>query len=73
MDTTRVSGETPPELSVNVSRLVYPSRQVFWRPRAVILAPETDAAQAAAAVPLIHFPRNAPLLLSAQEMLSLPR
>lgn len=57
-------------LSLMVSRLVYPSPDVFWRPGAVILVSDRDPLNALAGVALVHFPNNAPVLLTDPGSLS---
>lgn len=69
-DVTWVRAQDGSNLSVNVSRLVYPGRGVFWRPGAAVLAPEDDPLNVLAVTPLIHFPNNAPLLLTPSSHLT---
>lgn len=64
LNTLRIAGADGVELGIAVSRTVYPRRQVPWRPGAVILAPVESLEHAFAAAPLVHFPLNAPLLLT---------
>ena len=64
LDTTRIMAPNPIILGVQVSRLVYPTPMVSWRPNAVILAPLEPFQYALAATSLSHFPFNAPILLT---------
>lgn len=57
-------GNGPIELAVSISRFVFPTIHVKWRPNMVILAPVEDCASALAAAPLVHHPHNGPVLLT---------
>lgn len=61
-DTTRIYGEDPFTLAVQASRVGFPSRDVPWRPKAVILCPVHDYRYAFCAAALIHHPIGAPIL-----------
>lgn len=69
-DTTRVMGQNPAEFNTYVTRMIYPSADVEWRPNAVILVPLTTFHYALAASPIIHFPTNAPLLFTNPDFMS---
>jgi hypothetical protein len=68
-NTTRISGADPVSLGVNLSRLVYPSPRVSWRPNMAMIAPVDDCPTALAAASLIHHPHNGPLFLSPRDRL----
>lgn len=70
-DTVRLNALSTAEFASNLAELVWPSREVFWHPRAAVLLPLNIWQEAAAGVPLIHFPTNAVLLATRKE--SLPR
>lgn len=63
-DTTRVLGSNPIEFNVYVTKMIYPSPEVEWRPNAVILVPLTTYHYGLLASPIIHFPINAPLMFT---------
>lgn len=63
-DTTRVIGANPIEFNTNVTKTIYPSPEVEWRPNAVILVPLTTYHFGLLASPIIHFPINAPLMFT---------
>ena len=65
-DTTRIDDDHPIIFSVLVSRLIYPNAQVPWHANAVLLAPVEDFRVPLAANSLVHFPFNAPLLLTGK-------
>ncbi|MDF2519539.1 MAG: hypothetical protein K0R84_167 [Clostridia bacterium] len=63
-DTTRLFGNDIYQFNTYVTKFVYPDRSVEWRPNAVILAPSNTFQYALTAVPIMHFPINAPVLLT---------
>lgn len=69
VDTTRLNSSDPYTLAVMVSRLIYPDNSVPWRPKAVILASTAYFHAAMAASSLVHFPIDAPVLLTHPWML----
>lgn len=60
LNTTRVCGGTYFQTAVDISNIVYAEKF----PNAVVLANGESYLDAFAATPLIHFPRNAPILFS---------
>jgi hypothetical protein len=68
-NTTRISGADPVTLGVNLSRFVYPSPHVPWRPNMALIAPVDDCPTALAAASLLHQPHNGPLFLSPRDRL----
>lgn len=63
-DTTRVLGINPISFNTYVTKMIYPSPEVEWRPNAVILVPLTTYHYGLLASPIIHFPINAPLMFT---------
>lgn len=63
-DTTRVMGDNPIVFNTYVTKMVYPSPEVEWRPNAIILVPLTTYHFGLLASPIIHFPINAPLMFT---------
>lgn len=63
-DTTRVLGSNPIEFNTYVTKMIYPSPEVEWRPNAIILVPLTTYHYGLLASPIIHFPVNAPLMFT---------
>jgi hypothetical protein len=57
------------EFNIYVTRMIYPGRDVEWKPNAVILVPLTTYHFGLLASPIIHFPINAPLLFTYSEYL----
>ncbi|ASK61333.1 hypothetical protein CFK37_03670 [Virgibacillus phasianinus] len=69
VDTTRIYAEDPFVFSTKVSQLVYPSKNIFWRPPTVILVPADIFHFSYIGVPLIHHPIGASFLLTHKERL----
>ncbi|MEY8001777.1 hypothetical protein AB8U03_16565 [Clostridium sp. Mt-5] len=63
-NTTRVLGYNAIEFNTYVTKIIYPSPEVEWRPNAVILVPLTTYHFGLLASPIIHFPINAPLIFT---------
>jgi len=61
-NTTRVPGEDVFQVSASIAQIVYPATFADNKPNAVILVPQGDWRRALAAVNLIHFPIDAPIL-----------
>ncbi|SHJ92517.1 Putative cell wall binding repeat 2 [Clostridium cavendishii DSM 21758] len=68
-NTTRILGETPFKFNNYVTKLLYPTPKVGWRPNAVILVPLTSYHYGLLASPVIHFPINAPLIFTNKDYL----
>jgi len=68
-DTVRIHAPSTTQFAVNISKLVWPTRTVFWRPGAVVLLPLGRWRDAVAGVPLMHFPNNAALLATQTNVL----
>lgn len=64
VNTTRLLGDNPLTFNTYVTKMIYPSSKVKWRPNAVILVPLTSYHYGLLASPLIHFPINAPLIFT---------
>ncbi|MEQ8156072.1 MAG: cell wall-binding repeat-containing protein [Clostridiaceae bacterium] len=60
LNTTRVCGTGPIDLSIEVSKMVY----TFMKPKAVILVNKNEIFDAIAAAPLVHTPIDASLLIT---------
>lgn len=69
-DTTRLLGVSPIDFNIYVTRMIYPSSKVAWRPNAVILVPLTTYHYGLIASPIIHFPINAPIMFTNPYMLA---
>ncbi|MBU5313498.1 cell wall-binding repeat-containing protein [Tissierella carlieri] len=65
LNTVRICGCTPNENAIKVSNIVYADKP----PNAIILVAEEKWQDAFAATPLIHFPRNAPILYTPKTYL----
>ncbi len=63
-DATRVLGSNPIEFNTYVTKMIYPSPEVEWRPNAIIPVPLTTYHYGLLASPIIHFPINAPLMFT---------
>lgn len=70
VNTTRVLGDVPLTFNTYVTKVIYPSPKVKWRPNAIILVPLTSYHYGLLASPLIHFPINAPLIFTNANYLS---
>lgn len=64
VNTTRILGKDPIAFNHYVTKVIYPSPNVKWRPNAVILVPLTSYHYGLLASPIIHFPINAPLIFT---------
>lgn len=69
LNTTRILGRNIFQFNTYLTKLVYPSTNIDWRPNAVILAPNTSYHYGLAATPIIHFPINAPIIFTPQNIL----
>lgn len=70
VNTTRILGDIPRVFNNYVTKVIYPSSNVKWRPNAIILVPLTSYHYGLLASPLIHFPINAPLIFTDENYLS---
>jgi len=70
VNTTRILGDVPITFNNYVTKVIYPSPKVKWRPNAIILVPLTSYHYGLLASPLIHFPINAPLVFTNESCLS---
>ena len=70
VNTTRILGDIPLIFNNYVTKVIYPSSKVEWRPNAIILVPLTSYHYGLLASPLIHFPINAPLIFTNSNYLS---
>jgi len=70
VNTTRILGDIPLTFNNYVTKVIYPSSNVKWRPNAIILVPLTSYHYGLLASPLIHFPINAPLVFTNANFLS---
>ncbi len=70
VNTTRILGDTPLAFNNYVTKVIYPSSRVKWKPNAIILVPLTSYHYGLLASPLIHFPINAPLVFTNANYLS---
>ena len=70
VNTTRILGDTPLVFNNYVTKVIYPSLKVKWRPNAIILVPLTSYHYGLLASPLIHFPINAPIVFTNANYLS---
>ncbi|MGI5921742.1 MAG: cell wall-binding repeat-containing protein [Syntrophomonadaceae bacterium] len=68
-DTVRLHAPTTTQFGVNISNLVWPNREVPWRPGAVVLLPLGRWREAVSGLPLIHFPANAAPLPTKTDVL----
>jgi hypothetical protein len=64
VNTTRILGDTPLTFNNYVTKVIYPSSTVKWKPNAILLVPLTSYHYGLLASPLIHFPINAPLIFT---------
>lgn len=64
VNTTRILGNNAFTFNNYVTKVIYPSSKVKWRPNAIILVPLTSYHYGLLASPLIHFPINAPLIFT---------
>jgi hypothetical protein len=69
-NTTRLPYDDPEVLSIAVSRLIYPTSHVSWRANSIIMIHGEDYRTIVPSVSLIHFPFNAPILVSNTPILS---
>lgn len=70
VNTTRILGDFPLTFNNYVTKVIYPSPKVKWRPNAIILIPLISYHYGLLASPLIHFPINAPLIFTNPNYLS---
>jgi len=70
VNTTRILGDIPLAFNNYVTKVIYPSPKVKWRPNAIILVPLISYHYGLLAAPLIHFPINAPLVFTNENYLS---
>ncbi|MCB2292784.1 cell wall-binding repeat-containing protein [Clostridium algoriphilum] len=70
VNTTRILGDVPLTFNNYVTKVIYPSSKVKWRPNAIILVPFTSYHYGLLASPLIHFPINAPIVFTNANYLS---
>lgn len=69
LNTTRVIGKNLFHYNTYLTKLVYPGRDIDWRPNAVILVPDTTYHFGLLGSPLIHFPNNAPIMFTSPNMI----
>jgi len=70
LHTARIPASDPATMAIAVAQIVYPATFEDNKPNAVIVVPVEDWRAGLLAVPLIHFPINAPLLYSEKGSLS---
>ena len=70
VNTTRILGDTPLAFNNCVTKVIYPSTKVKWRPNAIILVPLVSYHYGLIASSLIHFPINAPIVFTNINVLS---
>jgi hypothetical protein len=70
VNTTRLPYDDPEILSIAISQLIYPDSQVPWKANSVILIHGGDYRTIVPSVSFIHFPFNAPILVSNAPALS---
>lgn len=63
-NTTRVNYEDMYYYNVAVTNIVYPNKDISWRPKAVILVPSDRWQYGLCASSIVHFPINAPILFT---------
>lgn len=68
-NTTRINHEDLYYYNVSVSNLVYPSKNISWRPNAVILVPSDKWQYGLCASSLVHFPINAPIFFTERNFM----
>ncbi|MDC3413866.1 cell wall-binding repeat-containing protein [Aquibacillus sp. 3ASR75-11] len=69
IDTTRVDAIDPHILTVYVSQIHFPSRDIPWRPSAVVLVPSETYHFGYIGSSIVHFPINASFLFTRQDTL----
>lgn len=69
VNTTRMNHEDMYSFNIAMTKLIYPSQNISWRPNAVILAPGDKWQYSLCASSVVHFPINAPIMFSERNYL----
>lgn len=64
VNTTRVNYDDMYYYNVAVTNIIYPSRNIDWRPHAVVLVPSDMWQYGTCASSIVHFPANAPVMFT---------
>lgn len=69
VNTTRINHDDIYYYNVSVSNMIYPSKNISWRPNAVILVPSDKWQLGACASSVVHFPFNAPIFFTERNFM----
>jgi putative cell wall-binding protein len=69
VNTTRMNHEDMYSFNIAMTKMIYPSQNIYWRPNAVILAPGDRWQYSLCASSVVHFPINAPIMFTERNYL----
>ncbi len=69
VNTTRMNHEDMYNFNIAMTKLIYPSQNINWRPNAVILVPGDKWQYSLCASSIVHFPINAPIIFTERNYL----
>lgn len=69
VNTTRMNHEDMYSFNIAMTKLIYPSQNIHWRPNAVILVPSDKWQYSLCASSVVHFPINAPIMFTERNYL----
>ncbi len=69
VNTTRINHEDMYSFNIAMTKMIYPSRNINWKPNAVILVPGDKWQYSLCASSVVHFPINAPIMFTERNYL----
>nr|WP_300095803.1 cell wall-binding repeat-containing protein [Sedimentibacter sp.] len=69
VNTTRMNHEDMYSFNIAMTKMIYPSQDISWKPNAVILVPADKWQYSLCASSVVHFPINAPIMFSERNYL----